>query len=391
VADVRYALVEIRKGKTTVQVCTVDASHHTNRTDVNVLSRNTAKHATMTSKTSSSSFALAYMHTVAISEASKVTVNEDLLQERSKATFSVERLTNLLDGGKERTERRRQIEEIISRDPSGIFSNDDNHYLHRTERHKRALAKHVRMVEICRKLGIGDECDGQICQSKDFLLMIKAIADDLPTSLHWVMFLPNIVSLCDDEQQAEWLPLCRDWKMIGCYAQTEIGHGSNVRALETTATFFPEHLGGKPGGSWIINSPTLTSSKAWPGTLGRTANHAMVIARLIDGDGVDRGMHNFLVPLRSMQDHKLLPGVVTGDLGPKIGYNNMDNGFARFDKVIVPRRNMAMRFATVDKNGKYSKRLVSDATSKIAYITMMQVRAYIVGKEDLCNSVCIQT
>lgn len=337
----------------------------------------------MTSKNTSSSFASAYMHTVAISEAGKATVNGDLLHERSKATFSVERLTNLLDGGKERTERRRQIEEIIRRDPSGIFSNDDNHYLHRTERHTRALAKHVRMVEICRKLGIGDECDGQICQSKDFLLMIKAIADDLPTSLHWVMFLPNIVSLCDDEQQAEWLPLCRDWKMIGCYAQTEIGHGSNVRALETTATFFPERLGGKPGGSWIIHSPTLTSSKAWPGTLGRTGNHAMVIARLIDGDGVDRGMHNFLVPLRSMQDHKLLPGVITGDLGPKIGYNNMDNGFARFDNVVIPRRNMAMRFATVDENGKYSKRLVSDATSKIAYITMMQVRAYIVGKENL--------
>ena len=86
------------------------------------------------------------------------------------------------------------------------------------------------------------------------------------------MFQPNIVSLCDEEQQARWLPLCRDWRMIGCYAQTELGHGSNIRALETTATFLPESKGGDQGGSWIINSPTLTSGKFWPGTLGRTAN-----------------------------------------------------------------------------------------------------------------------
>lgn len=193
------------------------------------------------------------------------------------------------------------------------------------------------------------------------------------------MFQPNIVSLCDEEQQAQWLPLCRDWRMIGCYAQTELGHGSNIRALETTATFLAESQGGQKGGSWLINSPTLTSGKFWPGTLGRTANHAMVIARLIDGDGVDRGIHNFLVPLRSMEDHTLLPGVTTGDIGPKIGYNNMDNGFAYFENVMIPRRNMAMRFATVDENGKYGEKIVSDAASKVAYITMMQVRAMIVN------------
>ena len=166
--------------------------------------------------------------------------------------------------------------------------------------------------------------------------------------------------------------------MIGCYAQTELGHGSNVRALETTATFVPEAKGGLPGGgSWIIQSPSLTSYKFWPGTLGRTANHAMVIARLIDGQGVDRGMHNFLVPLRSMKDHTLLPGVNTGDIGPKIGYNVMDNGFASFDNVVIPRRNMAMRFAHVDEHGNYKRKTVSEAAQRISYITMMQVRAYI--------------
>jgi acyl-CoA oxidase len=166
--------------------------------------------------------------------------------------------------------------------------------------------------------------------------------------------------------------------MIGCYAQTELGHGSNVRALETTATFEPESKSGMKGGTFNINSPTITSAKFWPGTLGRTANHAMVIARLIDGEGVDRGIQNFLVPLTSKKEHTYLPGVRTGDIGPKIGYNNMDNGFAYFDNVKIPRRNMAMRFAEVDEAGKYKRKQVSAAASKVAYITMMQVRAMIV-------------
>jgi acyl-CoA oxidase len=60
----------------------------------------------------------------------------------------------------------------------------------------------------------------------------------------------------------------------------------------------------------------------------------------------------------------------------------MDNGFARFDQVLIPRRNMAMRFAHVNEQGAYSKNKSAntDATSKVAYITMMQVRAHIVNE-----------
>jgi acyl-CoA oxidase len=295
-------------------------------------------------------------------------MNPDLQRERSRASFSVERLTHMLDGGPRHTERRRQLQAMIERDPSGVFDNDSNNYLHRTDRHVRALAKFVRLIELCRKIGVGDKYGGDILQDPDFGTLLASVADDFPVSLHWVMFVPNIRSLCDEEQKRYWLKLCRDWQVIGCYAQTELGHGSNVRALETTATFDND--------SFIIHSPTLTSAKFWPGTLGKTANHAMVIARLIDGDGIDRGIHNFLVPLRCTQTHRLLPGVETGDIGPKIGYNVMDNGYARFNHVRIPRRNMAMRFAHVDEHGKYVTK-ADGAASKIAYITMMQVRAHI--------------
>lgn len=41
--------------------------------------------------------------------------------------------------------------------------------------------------------------------------------------------------------------------------QTELGHGTFIRGLETTATYDPKTQ------EYIINSPTLTSYKWWPG------------------------------------------------------------------------------------------------------------------------------
>ena len=62
--------------------------------------------------------------------------------------------------------------------------------------------------------------------------------------------------------------------MIGTYAQTELGHGTFLRGLETTATYDPSTQ------EFIIHSPTLTATKWWPGGLGKTSSHAVVMARL---------------------------------------------------------------------------------------------------------------
>lgn len=99
-----------------------------------------------------------------------------------------------------------------------------------------------------------------------------------------------------------------------------MGHGSNVRALETTATYISDI------DEFDIHTPVITAIKFWPGTMGVTANTAMVLARLIIG-GKDYGVHNFIVPIRRISDHSCCGGVECGDLGPKIGFNNMDNGY----------------------------------------------------------------
>jgi len=88
-------------------------------------------------------------------------------------------------------------------------------------------------------------------------------------------------------------PLVNNCGVLGCYLQTELGHGTNVLGLETTATYIPETK------EFEIHSPTLTSSKWWIGALGKTATHGVIQAKLII-DNKDYGPHLFFIQLRSM-------------------------------------------------------------------------------------------
>jgi acyl-CoA oxidase len=49
-----------------------------------------------------------------------------------------------------------------------------------------------------------------------------------------------------------------------------------------------------------------------------------------------------------------MPGIEVGDIGTKLGYNGVDNGFLRFDKVRIPRSQHLCRFVHVDKDGTFS-------------------------------------
>ena len=91
---------------------------------------------------------------------------------------------------------------------------------------------------------------------------------------------------------AEYGPLISKRGILGCYLQTELGHGTNVSCLETTATYLPESQ------EFEIHSPTLTSTKWWSGALGKTATHGVAQARLVLPGGKDFGPHLFFVQLR---------------------------------------------------------------------------------------------
>jgi len=100
--------------------------------------------------------------------------------------------------------------------------------------------------------------------------------------------------------------MAENYEIFGCYAQTELGHGSYVRGVETTANYIRELQ------VFEIHSPTLTATKWWVGALGKTATHAVVFARLLL-NGKDYGPHPFIVQIRSLENHKPLPGITVGE------------------------------------------------------------------------------
>lgn len=79
--------------------------------------------------------------------------------------------------------------------------------------------------------------------------------------------------------------------VIGCFAMTELAHGSNVAGLETTATFDRET------DEFIIHTPHLGATKWWIGGAASTATHAAVFAQMIV-DGKQYGVKTFVTQLR---------------------------------------------------------------------------------------------
>jgi acyl-CoA oxidase len=130
----------------------------------------------------------------------------------------------------------------------------------------------------------------------------------------------------------------------------------------------------------------LIDTCQWNGSLGRTANHAIVVAQLLvpkpeDSEVyVNHGPQPFIVQIRDMKTHKPLPGIAVGDIGPKYGYAPMDNGYMLFDHLKVPHSAMLSRYSMVDPNTcTYSK----PANPAVVYGSLTAVRAKIVMRARL--------
>lgn len=283
---------------------------------------------------------------------------EDIAAERKRARFDSEEVAEYLNGGKERLQRTRYLSEKISKTDWGDKSR--RYHLTREQEYVGGLKAAT---------GIWDLMKKERLDLEDGLIMRKECFWPGGLELHIGMFIPAILSSATPEQQAHWLPLCYNLRIIGTYAQTELGHGTFVRGLETTATYDPTSQ------EFVVHSPSLTSTKWWPGGLGKTSTHVLLMARLFVG-GRDYGPHGFVVPIRDMDLHTPLPGVTVGDIGPKFGYNGVDNGFLSFDHVRIPRDHMMMRFAQVTPEGRYVPPPAANA--KASYATMVYVRATIV-------------
>ncbi|MFC7449295.1 acyl-CoA dehydrogenase [Rhodococcus daqingensis] len=178
----------------------------------------------------------------------------------------------------------------------------------------------------------------------DLSLMVKA-------GVQWGLFGGAIENLGTARHHQAYVKPLIDLDLLGCFAMTETGHGSDVQALETTATYDPST------GEFVIDSPTPSSRKDYIGGAAQHARMAAVFAQLItagpEEEPESKGVHCFVVPIRD-EDGNDLPGVTTSDCGHKGGLPGVDNGRIVFDRVRVPRENLLNRYADVAEDGTYS-------------------------------------
>ncbi len=158
------------------------------------------------------------------------------------------------------------------------------------------------------------------------------------------LFGGSIQKLGTQQHHDTYLAATGTAKLLGCFAMTETGHGSNVRGIKTTATY------DKTTDSIIIHTPGTNDNKEYIGN-ALDATMASVFAQLIVA-GKNHGVHAILVNIRDEQ-HRLMPGVRIEDNGYKLGLNGVDNGKIWFHQVRVPRENLLNKYGTIQSDGTY--------------------------------------
>lgn len=158
------------------------------------------------------------------------------------------------------------------------------------------------------------------------------------------LFGGSIQNLGTKPQHDKYLLETGQGAILGCFAMTETGHGSNVRDLKTEATY------NRYSDTITVHSPNLDAGKEFIGN-ALHCSMASVFAQLIV-DGKNHGVHAVLVPVRDASGH-LLPGIRVEDNGYKMGLNGIDNGRLWFDQVKVPRENLLNRFGQITDDGVY--------------------------------------
>ncbi|KAJ5692906.1 Acyl-CoA oxidase [Penicillium macrosclerotiorum] len=287
-----------------------------------------------------------------------------ITREREQSNVSVDELSHYLLSSDGFLERQARILSILLKEP--LFSKEKQQNLSRPKRFKLGLAR----AKLLRRMA-----DKYQWNYDDYKMAEYLVDDVSPYFLHMEMFITTIREQASKEQREFWMPLIESWKIIGAYAQTELGHGSNVRGLELQARWDGHAK------EFVLHSPTLTASKWWNGSLGRVANHAIVVAQLLlpksesPGEYVPHGPHAFIVQVRDMKTHLPRDGVVIGDIGPKYGYITMDNGYMLFNNFRIPHSALLSRYSSVDpQTGSYTK----PEQPALVYGSLTYVRANIV-------------
>ncbi|MGI8394430.1 acyl-CoA dehydrogenase family protein [Leucobacter sp. W1038] len=200
-----------------------------------------------------------------------------------------------------------------------------------------------------KSVGGNDNHGGNIASFQELVFADPSL--QIKSGVQWGLFAAAIQHLGTEPHHEKWLPDALSLKLPGAFAMTEIGHGSDVASVGTTATYDPSTE------EFVIHTPF---TGAWKDYLGNAALHgqaAVVFAQLITQD-VNHGVHAFFVPIRT-PDGEMMPGVGSEDDGFKGGLNGIDNGRLHFTHVRIPRENLLNRYGDVATDGTYSSPIES--------------------------------
>lgn len=117
-------------------------------------------------------------------------------------------------------------------------------------------------------------------------------------------------------------------RRVGTFLCTEVAHGNDAAAIETTATYDRERDG------FVLHTPHAGAQKFMPNTSPAGGPKSGVVAARLLVDGADHGVFLFLVPLTDA--HRTLPGVRVRRLPARMG-SPVDHCLTSFDRRFVPR------------------------------------------------------
>ncbi len=269
---------------------------------------------------------------------------------QTAAAFDVKALTRLLDGADATIIQK--VKMLLSQPEFAYVSPQDiNAYRSKIFEWCNILAReNLGNIAYPGKYGGGDNMSDYFAVMEtlsyhDLSLVIKF-------GVQFGLWGMSVQSLGTEKHYEKYLRDIGSLKLPGCFAMTETNHGSNVKGLETTATY--NHT----DKTFVINTPHRGAQKEYIGNAALHGQMATVFAKLIINDK-DYGVNAFIVPLRDQQGH-ILPGITIGDCGPKMGLNGVDNGTIMFDHVVIAKENMLDRFAKVNDSGEFESNIPSD-------------------------------
>ncbi|MEW1612922.1 MULTISPECIES: acyl-CoA dehydrogenase [unclassified Streptomyces] len=167
--------------------------------------------------------------------------------------------------------------------------------------------------------------------------------------IHYNLFLGSLLD--HDPGTPRDLSEFLELRSIGTFLCTEVAHGNDAPAVETTATYDHERDG------FVLHTPHAGAQKFMPNTSPAGGPKTGVVAARLLVDGADHGVFLFLAPLTD--DISALPGVRVRRLPARMG-SPVDHCLTAFDRYFVPRGALlAGEHGRIGEDGRFTSELAN--------------------------------